>query len=381
MIAFSIHCKLLPIENNLVKKKVGEVMKKNSKKILSMLVVLILIFLTACSVEEGDTSSSNTSTNSDNNEELPVLKVAVMPFLNSVPIVHMQENNIDEEFGFKIETVYFPSGGPMNEALGANLWDVGVLSAASVYSLANYDAHVLAEVAHSEGGIQTLVQPDSDILEVDNGNGIYGDKATLKGKTIAVPTGTISHLNVNKWLEEIDVNVDDVEITHMEFPQAYQAILAKKVDVVALNPPTSFEAESEGLEVTSSLTDLDIPQFDSIIASDSIYQKDKELLNKFVQAFYKANDELLEDDDKTAQILLDWYEDNGSESTIESAKQEVISRPFVSSNEARDIVVGESVNITAKFFAEQELITEDKIGIVEQNVDQEIVEKALEKLK
>ena len=352
---------------------------KMKKSLISIMALILVFSLVACTAPEtGDNTDKEPV--EETGGDLPVLRVAVMPFLNSVPVVYMQDNKIDEEFGFKLETVYFPSGGPMNEALGADLWDVGVLSAASVYSLANYDAHVLAEVAHSEGGIETLVQPDSDILSVDNGNGVFGDAATLKGKTIAVPTGTISHLNVNKWLEAIDVDIEDVSIVHMEFPQAYQALLAKKIDVAALNPPTSFEGEDNGMKVTSSLTDLEIPQYDSIIASNAIFEN-KELLSKFVQAFYHVNDELVKDDDKTAEILFDWYEKNGSNATIEGTKDEVIRRPFVSSEEARNIKVGESVTVTAKFFAEQKLIEDDKIAVVEGNIDQEIVDKALEELK
>ena len=49
--------------------------------------------------------------------DLPVLKVAVMPFLNSIPVKYMVDNGLDVKNGFKIETVYFANGGTMNEAL------------------------------------------------------------------------------------------------------------------------------------------------------------------------------------------------------------------------------------------------------------------------
>lgn len=43
--------------------------------------------------------------------DLPVLKVAVMPFLNSIPIKYMIDQGLDTKNGFKIETVYFANGG------------------------------------------------------------------------------------------------------------------------------------------------------------------------------------------------------------------------------------------------------------------------------
>ena len=85
--------------------------------------------------------------------DLPVLKVAGMPFLNSIPIKYMMDNGLDVENGFKIETVYFANGGTMNEALAADQWEVGTLSAASVNSLAIYGAYCIADIGHSEGGL------------------------------------------------------------------------------------------------------------------------------------------------------------------------------------------------------------------------------------
>ena len=93
-----------------------------------------------------------------------------MPFLNSLPIVYMQENGLDVANGFKMETVYFANGGTMNEALAADEWEIGTLSAAAVNSLAIYGAYCVADVAHSEGGLYTLCPADSPIAQVKGSN-------------------------------------------------------------------------------------------------------------------------------------------------------------------------------------------------------------------
>lgn len=346
-------------------------MKKTLKLIITLLIAVTSLFILASCANKGGASSGDTKT----------LKVAVMPFLNSVPIEYMINNKLDEKYGFTIETVYFPSGGPMNEALGAGLWEVGTLSAASVYSLANYNAHVVADIGHSEGGIEVLVNPDSDILTVKGVNKdfpeVYGDAATLKGKTIAVPTGTISHLNVIHWLRAINVDPNTVNIVHMEFPQAYQALKAKKIDAAALNPPTSFSAEADGMKIVSSLTTLNIPQFDSIIVSDEAFNNKKDTIVLYIKAFLEACDALQADTNMAAEELLNWYTKNGSSSTIEACQSEVSTRPFVTTEEIKNIKTGDSVRITADFFASQSLITEDKLPIVDKNVDTELLNKAL----
>lgn len=354
------------------KKNVNIFCRKNLEVTIFIALVFIisLTSLTACGKEK-----------STNAEGMPIIKVAVIPFLNSLPIEHMIKNKLDKKYGFKIETVYFPSGGPMNEALGARLWEVGTLSAASVYSLANYNAHVIADVAHSEGGIETLVNPSSDILKIKGVNKdfpeVYGNSVTLKGKTIAVPTGTISHLNVIRWLKAIGVNPEDVHIVHMEFPQAFQALKAKKIDVAALNPPTSFAAEAEGMKATSSLASLKIPQYDSIVVSDEAYKNKKDVLKLYIKAFLEACDALQSDQNKAAEELLDWYTKNGSSSTLEACKEEVKTRPFVTTQEAKNIDIGDSVRITADFFASQELISKDKLPIIDKNVDNILLKEAL----
>ncbi len=351
------------------------------KRLLALLTAVLLVMGVVVGCAPTDHSESSSQTSTDGGENLPTLKVAVMPFLNSIPVQYMIKNELDVKNGFKIEPVYFANGGAMNEALAANQWEVGTLSAAAVNSLAIYEAYCIADVAHSEGGLYTLVQPDNDIAKVKGSNptypDVYGDEETLKGAIIATNTGTISHLNVIKWLEKLGMTADDVEIVHMDFPSAYQALMTGNCDVAALNPPTSYEAEKEGMVITSSLTSLDVPQYDSIIASNKAVQDKRDVLIKYVKAFFEANDALQKDPEATAQMLLDWYTENGSESTIEACKIEVETRPFVTSEEAKGITSGESVIVTAEFWVSQGLLDEDKFPEVEKHIDDTILKEAL----
>ena len=313
--------------------------------------------------------------------DLPVLKVAVMPFLNSIPIKYMIDQGLDTKNGFKIETVYFANGGAMNEAVAADQWEVGTLSAAAVNSLAIYGAYCIADIGHSEGGLYTLCRPESPIAKVKGNNpsypDVYGDADSLKGAVIATNTGTISHLNVIKWLEKLGLTTEDVEIVHMDFPSAYQALMTGNCDVAALNPPTSYQAEGEGMVITSSLTTLGVPQFDSIIVSNKAFTGKRDVLVNYVKAFFEATDALQADPDMTAQLLLDWYTENGSESSLEACRTEIETRPFVTSDEAKTITIGDSVQITGEFWVSQELLEESRFPEIAKHVDDTIVREAL----
>lgn len=350
------------------------------KRWIALALVLVMAFsLVAC----GSTSSSQPAASSGETggEDLPVLKVAVMPFLNTLPIVYMIENGLDVANGFKIETVYFANGTAMNEALAADQWEVGTLSAAAVNSLAIYGAYCIADIGHSEGGLYTLCKSDSPIAAVKGANpsypDVYGDADSLRGAVIATQTGTISHLNVNKWLEVLGLTPDDVELVSMDFPSAYQALKTGNCTVAALNPPTSYTAEAEGYVVTSSLTTLGVPQYDSIIVSNKAFNNRRDVLVNYVKAFFQATDALQADPEMATQMLYDWYTENGSETTLEACATEVETRPFVTSEEAKTVTIGESVEVTGEFWVSQGLLEESKYPEIATHVDDSIVKEAL----
>lgn|GEM_PF-5501465 len=87
----------------------------------------------------GDSASKTTQGESEESEVLEVLRVAVIPVISSLPIQYIVDQGWDVENGFKIEKVVFSSGAPMGEALVSDLWDIGIMSAAGVFTTANYN--------------------------------------------------------------------------------------------------------------------------------------------------------------------------------------------------------------------------------------------------
>ncbi len=363
-------------------------MKRMRKILAAAMAFVMAAALTACgnTAKPADTTGQQEESAGEQKAggetaDLPVVKVAVMPFLNSIPIKYMIDQGLDVENGFKIETVYFANGGTMNEALAADEWEIGTLSAAAVNSLAIYGAYCVADIAHSEGGLYTLCKKDSPIADVKGDNpsypDVYGNAETVKGITIATNTGTISHLNVIKWLEALGMTTDDVNIVSMDFPSAYQALQTGNCDVAALNPPTSYQAEKEGFVVTSSLSSLGVPQYDSIICSAKAHDQRGDIVEKYIKAFFQATDALQNDQEMAAQLLLDWYIENGSDSDLDACKTEISTRPFVTSEEAKGITVGDSVQITGEFWVSQELLESAKFPEIAKHVDDTMVRKVL----
>lgn len=360
------------------------------KKMLAILLCMAMItgMLAGCGKTDSSDAGNNTpkevEQEAEGSTELVELRVAVIPVLSSLPIQYMIDQGWDVENGFKIEKVVFSSGAPMGEALVSDLWDIGIMSAAGVFAAANYDAMCIADTSDSLGerGVGIFARPDSDIVQVKGANPtypeLYGDADVVKGKTILCPAGTISQMHVFKWLEKIGLTPADVNIVHMEFAQAYQAFLSGQGDLAALNPPFCFEILSEGMIDVAPIEALDVKLHDMVFANKKTFDEKQDVIQKCIELIYRAGEELEADAGKKAEALKNWYQINGSEVTDETIELEIKKKLFTEADiEVMDVKVGETLIELSEFFAEIGNIESEKLPIIEENVNDQVVNDLL----
>ena len=80
-------------------------------------------------------------------KELPVLRVALIPWQLSLPTEYVVSQGWDVANGFKVETSVYPMGAPLLEAMGANLWDIAACGPAAVFSVANTGLKIIADIS------------------------------------------------------------------------------------------------------------------------------------------------------------------------------------------------------------------------------------------
>lgn len=313
-------------------------MKKFFKTALVLMLALSLIGCSGGSKKSDSTEKeSDTTETTDTSEELPVLRVAMMPFITSLPAQYIKVNKLDEKAGFKMETTMFASGAPMNEALAADLWDVGAMGAAAVTGVANYDMTIIGEVLESQDGLGVFAKPDSKIASVKGFNpsypNAYGDPETVKGSTILLPIGTAQHFTTLKWLEKIGVKPEEVNIVNMDTAQAYQALQAGQADAVALNVPTFFDAVNDGMVQVGNLADLGTKYVDMVTANKKSLEEKPELIQKYMDLVVEACAALNADQDMATQLMMDFLKEAGAESTEESVRSDLGRVKFI---EAKD---------------------------------------------
>lgn len=348
-------------------------------------VIMTLTLLAGCSSPAKDAESKEGSESTKSNaapKDLPILRAAVIPVVACISVPYIMEKGWDVENGFKIETSVFSSGAPMGEALVADLWDVGFMSAAGVFVTANYDAMCIADTSDTIGerGIGVFMRPDSPIAKVKGSNPtyptIYGDAETVKGKTILFPTGTLSQLQVIKWLEKIGLKDSDVNLVHMEFAQAYQAFMSGQGDIVALVPPFCFNAADKGMIEVAPVEDLEIALHDMVFANKKSYESKKDIMKKFLELVYRANADFSKDQKLKEKTLSDWYKANGSEIGEDVIKREATKKSYTV-EDIKGKEVGTTLIATAEFFASIGKFEPSKLPKIKENINDELIKEIL----
>lgn len=350
------------------------------KKMVSILVMVVLTAaLFAGCVPQSETPKSAPASSASSGKQLKKLRVAVMPFYLSAPVNFIKEQGWDKEAGIDMELIMFSNGAAMNEALGANLWDVAPTGGAAIFGVANFGAKFIADFIDGTGGNEIYVRKDSAIAKVKGFNPTFpellGDPKTVKGATIMHTAGTTSQMGTVKYLQAIGVKDSDVKIVHMEFPQVYQGFLAGQGDMASMVSPYVFKAPEHGWIMAASLKSLGVSLFETVIASPKSYDNMKDELAIFLKLLYKANDRLQGDAALKQKVVKEWYVKNGTEVKDDQVKTECDLKPLITTKDLEKIKFGKYQKDYAEFLASIQKLTVDQIDVVVKNTKTDILEK------
>lgn len=340
------------------------------KKTLTVLLVLTLSFALFAS------GAKETPANS-----LPVIRVAVMPFYISSPIGYIMDNGLDVANGFKIEPIMFPTGGPMNEAIASDAYDVATIGGAFVFGVANFRAHVIASHINGTGGNEIWAKAGTPLAGVKGYNPAYpdvlGSPETVKGLKIVQNTGTTAQLAITNWLDAIGVAEKNVNIIHMDFAQSFQAFKANSADVAALVSPYCFQTDETMVKV-ADLKQLGVQLYEEITLTDKAYKNPEitKVIPSFLRVLFEVNDKLEADKELKFNTVKKWYNDNGGSATDANIQAECDLKPFVTTEEIKNMKLGEYEALYAEFMVSQDKLAKDKVEVVRANTTDEFLKKA-----
>lgn len=307
--------------------------------------------------------------------EAPEYKVAILASFYSAAIDYADQMGYDLEEGIDIVPQQFASGAPMNEAFAAGELDAADMGPAAVHAVGKFNAKVIAQNA-KQVACQLIIKPDSDIAQAGpDENGVYGTADLVRGKTIMGPVGTYSHYLIIGWLNYLGLTIDDVNYVNMDYPTASQAFETDQGEICAMQNPNVYDAQAKGYISVGDPAFI-APMYENLIASNEAYSEKRDQTKAFLKVVYRAQEELLADDELAAKVLGDFYAKVGYTASPEAVMDEVQNqRPLLSLAEAAMVPVGESLVDTAVFMQSLGQIEQSQTDMVSENIKADILQE------
>lgn len=273
-------------------------MKK--KQLLSLLLTGILVLsLAACGGNSAPSSAAPSSAPAPSSEAAPApsseaapaaptyepatVRVAYMPNLGSASSLFTAiHQGYFDEVGLTIETAQF-SGGPA-EITAMQSGDIDI-------SQIGHGAHRLC--IQGEAVIFAFDQlSQADAVVANKSKGI-NTAADLKGKTVAVSTGTSSEIILQFVLADAGLTMDDINTVEMNVEGMTTAILSGQIDAAATwSPNTVTIADGLGDDYVVLGTNNDYTDKaafpSSFITTKEYADANRDVLVRFSQAILKA---------------------------------------------------------------------------------------------
>lgn len=347
-------------------------MKKNVSKVLSVLLVSIvsLIAMLSCGskIKEG------------------VVRVGYMPYYASVPLQVIKDKGLDTKYGFEMEDIMFPSGGPMAEALGAGEWDIGQIGAGGMSAIPNYNAKLIADVQYEMDGAWMLARPDSDIVKaganLTEWPEVIGSAETLEGLTVLGTVGNISHYMAIDYAQKFGLDISDVEFIHMETAQIANAFIAGEGDIACMgNPTAAMDIVADGYVRIGGLKQQGASQQDAMLVNEEYYESNKEDIVKFMKAWYEATAMLNADPNYEFEMTKKFYTGNGRKVSDASVQQECDFNSYIDANNFYNKETGAWMRGLIECYVENGTMEPETLVALEQNIVTEMTEQAINELK
>ena len=204
-----------------------------------------------------------------------------------------------EEDGISVEYVELTSGADQTQALATGdvqvLYAVGATSV--ILSAANgADIKVLNMYSRSPEAFCLFAQDET-----------LTSPASLRGKTIAGPAGTILHELLVSYLATEDMTIDDVNYVNMSIPESKAALDGGSVDVAMLAGAAAYTAKQQGCSLVTDGTGL-VDALIAVAVTEAFYNAHPEIIEKLKSAQDEIAAFLAENEEESLQITADTLE-------------------------------------------------------------------------
>ena len=261
-----------------------------------------------------------------------------------LPVYVAEKKGWFTEAGLEIEDVMFTSGPVQMESLSSDSWDIGLTGIGGVLAGAiRYDA-LIVSASSTDIGQYVFARKDFPIVAAGKGNNtlspdIYGDAETWKGVKALCSTGTVLQYTLVKTLKGFDMSKDDVNFVAMDGPTIYSSFLAGEGDICVMG-------NAAGAFTLLGLPDEYVPISDArqaktglitnIMANKNSYNDEKKFVSmkEFLKIYFKAAQWIDDNPEEAAQYMLDFSEEGGTKTDLETCKNLLAADRYYTAQEA-----------------------------------------------
>ena len=224
---------------------------------------------TAETSAEAETSAKATADAETSIDKLTVTYVTSP--LNVPTIIEKDQGIFEKELGVPVEYAELTSGADQTQALASGdvqvLYAVGATSV--ILSAANgADIKVLNMYSRSPKAF-CMYSKDESLTTPES----------LKGKTIAGPTGTNLHELLVSYLAQADMTLDDENYVNMSIPDAKAGLDGGSVDVALLAGANAYNAEQQGYHLVADGEGL-ISALIAVATTQKFYDEHPDVIKK-----------------------------------------------------------------------------------------------------
>lgn len=299
------------------------------------------------------------------------LIVGTQPNHVGIPVHRAEVAGYFEDAGLDVQIEVFATGAPINEAMAAESLDVAVSGMASVYNLATGRYTYIGDGTITNGGDGIYARPDSPIaLAEKDERGLVTDPELLRGVQILGPLAGVSHYQAVKYMEAVGLTAEDFSMVAMDYAQAYQAFIAGEGDLIACTVPYSTQLEAAGyVKVCDTSTISDKPIIDTVYIQNDAAQERRDDIELFLECYYKACADLMEDPEMRRELSLKWYTDEGINTSEEDIEREMEVKSYYSLEEINPDDIGWFMVDLGEFYVSQGLVEEEDIPNIQNSID------------
>lgn len=238
----------------------------------------------------------------------------------------MEKMGAYEKAGINHDIVTFGNGPVQMEALVSDSWDCGTTGLGGVLvGVSKYGAYVIGAAAQDRNSLRIFAKNDMDIVSEGptTDNNVYGTGDEWRGQEILITTGSTLHYTLAVGLNELGVELDEVNLTHMDVASANTALLAGQGNIGGVWGSYAYgEALNSQYTPVMNAKDLGLNICVVLVANPNSYNDPAKYnaIQKYVEMYYKTINWIYASEENTryaAELFTQINEENGVVGTVE----------------------------------------------------------------